>query len=145
MSSSGGGSGGNDIFQSMKKASQRLASVVADTGAKTLLKTDMVFLERDIKSRKQAFGLEVYDILASKSMSSSTASTSLCSEEVQVAFEKCKVDIDALENKLHVKKKERDAIDNIILAGGDAGAASGSGSGAGGMEDKETPGIPATL
>jgi hypothetical protein len=106
----------------------------------------MVFLERDIKSRKQAFGLEVYDILASNSMSSSTASASLCSEEVQVAFEKCKADIDALENKLHVKKMERDAIDNI-LAGGGAGAASGggtTGSGVGGMEDKETPGIPAT-
>ncbi len=97
----------------------------------------MVFLERDIKSRKQAFGLEVYDILASNSMSSSTASASLCSEEVQVAFEKCKADIDALENKLHVKKKERDAIDNIL-----AGTASGGD--AGGMEDKETPGIPAT-
>ncbi len=63
-----------------------------------------------------------------------------------MAFEKCKADIDALENKLHVKKMERDAIDNI-LAGGGAGAASGggtTGSGVGGMEDKETPGIPAT-
>jgi hypothetical protein len=40
MSSSGGGSssGGHDILFGLKKASQRFASVVADTGAKTLLK-----------------------------------------------------------------------------------------------------------
>lgn len=46
-SGSGGGHGGstssssstkNDIFLGFKKASQRLASAVADTGAKTLLK-----------------------------------------------------------------------------------------------------------
>ncbi len=47
MSSSGGGSGGgNDIFQSMKKASQRLASVVADTGAKTLLKVRQLYTNK---------------------------------------------------------------------------------------------------
>ncbi len=53
IGSSGGGHGGstssssstkNDIFLGFKKASQRLASAVADTGAKTLLKVrDIVF------------------------------------------------------------------------------------------------------
>lgn len=109
----------------------------------------MVFLERDIKSRKQAFGIEIYNILASNSLSSSTASASLCSDEVQLAFDKCKSDIEALENKLQTKKLEREAIDNILAGGGVPGAGAGAGSaieggGGGAIEDKETPGIPAT-
>ena len=122
----------------------------------------MVFLERDIKSRKQAFGIEMYDILSSNSISTSSSSSaasvsSPCAEEIRAAFDRCRADIEALENKLHVKKTERDAIDAILAGGGGgatAGAAGGSssssgyvGSGSVGtttMEDKETPGIPTT-
>jgi hypothetical protein len=122
-----------DLLTSMKKASQRFAGAVADTGAKTMLKTDIAFLERDIKSRKHAFGIEIYDILQS---SSATATT----EEVQKAYGLCQNDIKSLESKVNSKRQEMEAIDRTT---------SGSGGGGGFMnsnvvDDAESPGIPST-
>ena len=120
-----------DLLTSMKKASQRFAGAVADTGAKTMLKTDIAFLERDIKSRKQAFGIEIYDILQSSSVAATT-------EEVQKAYELCQNDIKLLESKVNSKRQEMEAIDRTT-----------SGSGGGFMnsnvvDDAESPGIPST-
>ena len=122
-----------DLLTSMKKASQRFAGAVADTGAKTMLKTDIAFLERDIKSRKHAFGIDIYDILQSSSVAATT-------EEVQKAYELCQNDIKLLESKVNSKRQEMEAIDRTT---------SGSGGGGGFMnsnvvDDAESPGIPST-
>lgn len=132
----------SDLLTSMKRASQRFAGAVADTGAKTMLKTDMVFLERDIKTRKEAFGVEIYDIL--KTSDSGAAGVA---SEIQTAFERCQNDIGHLETKVSSKKEEMRAIDRSS-AGGDGGTGGGPGAGAfdaaGGMDEAEAPGIPST-
>ena len=124
-----------DLLTSMKKASQRFAGAVADTGAKTMLKTDIAFLERDIKSRKHAFGIEIYNILQSSSAATAASATS---EEIQKAYDQCQHDIKNLESKVNSKRQEMEAIDRTT-----------SGSGGGFMnsnvvDDAESPGIPST-
>mmetsp|Transcript_1568 Transcript_1568/g.3580 ORF Transcript_1568/g.3580 Transcript_1568/m.3580 type:complete len:150 (-) Transcript_1568:170-619(-) len=147
----------SDLLQSMKRVSQRLVTSVADTGAKTMLKTDMVFLERDIKARKQAFGIEVYDILQSNASSGTTGAATISASDIQKAYEVCHADIQHLENKVNSKKREMDNIDQssgvagTAGVGGAAGAAGAAGVGTSvdlnsvGMDDEpEAPGIPST-
>ncbi|KAL3781319.1 hypothetical protein ACHAW5_007173 [Stephanodiscus triporus] len=95
----------------------------------------MAFLERDIKARKQAFGIIVYDILRSNSIASTTPSATISAADVQRAFEECRGDIEALEDKLRSKRREMEAID-----GGHVGGGGGAGALVG--EDAEAPGIP---
>lgn len=130
----------NNFLASMKMASQRFAGAVADTGAKAMLKTDVVFLERDIAARKHALGVEIYDIL----QTNGPASSSSASDRVQRAFEECRSDIQHLEAKVNSKRGEMEAIDSSSgggVGGGGGGVAAG---GVGGMDDAETPGIPST-
>ncbi|KAL3804150.1 hypothetical protein HJC23_013669 [Cyclotella cryptica] len=71
----------------------------------------MVFLERDIKARKHAFGIQIYDIL---SMNNAATSAS----EIQKAFDECQRDISNLEAKVSTKREEMEAIDrhNVDVA-----------------------------
>ena len=96
----------------------------------------MAFLERDIKARKQSFGIEIYDILQSNAGDASASAS-----EVQKAFEACQADIQHLEAKVNSKREEMVAIDN---SSGGAGATAGGSSSVGGVDDAETPGIPST-
>jgi len=99
---------------------------VADTGAKTMLKTDVAFLERDIKNRKHSFGIQIYDILQSNAKASSSDTVFSASDEIQKAFEECKLDIETLEKKISKKREEMDAIgDHNHHGGGDAGGGDG--------------------
>ena len=89
----------------------------------------MAFIERDMKSRKQAFGIIAYDILKS-----STPQT--LSAELQKSFDEARGDIQAIEAKLVLKKNEMQALDNPQLR-----PTSNNDDGVGG-EDAEAPGIP---
>lgn len=110
----------------MKKASQRLV----DTGAKTMLKTDVVFLERDVKARKQRFGLELYDLLEkledTSSTTSSSSSTTTARREAAIRdmYDECHKDVAVLRGKIDGKVEE---MGNISAAAG--------GSSAGGEQD----------
>lgn len=95
----------------------------------------MAFLERDIKTRKQAFGIEIYDILASNSGDATASAT-----KIQEAYDQCQKDIRQLESKVNSKKGEMESIERSSAGGVGAG---GGGSG-GGIDDAETPGIPST-
>jgi len=101
-----------------------------------------MFLERDIKSRKQEFGIEIFDILQSN--------PTLPSSEVQKAYEVCQADIQKLESKVTTKKREMTAIEESSSGNGDeSGGGGGStvpsfNSVAASMEEAETPGIPST-
>ena len=100
-----------------------------------------MFLERDIKARKQEFGIEMFDILQS--------SPTLPSSEIQKAFDKCQADIQKLESKVNIKKKEMTAIEQSSSGNGDGGGGGGStvptfNSVTADMDEAETPGIPPT-
>ena len=63
----------------------------------------MAFLERDMKSRKQTFGIAAYDIL--KGGSSEVSEVPLPAE-LQTSYEAAHGDIQALDAKLTLKKNE---------------------------------------
>ena len=91
----------------------------------------MAFIERDMKSRKQAFGIIAYDILKSSSTPTQTLSA-----ELQKSFDEARGDIQAIEAKLVLKRNEMQALDNPQLR-----PTSNNDDGVGG-EDAEAPGIP---
>lgn len=99
----------------------------------------MAFLERDIKARKQSFGIEIYDILNNNSTTTTTAAATISSSEIQKAFEQCQADIQHLESKVNSKMREMEAIDASSAGGG-----GGGGMGSVGGDGMETPGIPST-
>eukprot|EP00984_Skeletonema_dohrnii_P023434 scaffold12522_cov152-Skeletonema_dohrnii-CCMP3373.AAC.1 len=100
------------FLDTFKSGSKRFATLVADTGAKTMLKTDVAFLERDIKNRKHTFGIQIYEILQqSNAKSSSTSDTVFsASNDIQTAFEECKLDVETLEKKIEKKREEMGSI-----------------------------------
>lgn len=68
----------------------------------SITKTDMAFLERDMKSRKQTFGIVAYDILKGGSEVSEVP----LPVELQTSYEAAHGDIQALDAKLTLKKNE---------------------------------------
>ena len=82
----------------------------------------MAFLERDIKTRKQTFGVEIYEILESNSGDATASAT-----KIQEAYDQCQKDIRQLESKVNSKRGEMESIERSSAAG-----------------DAETPGIPST-
>jgi len=90
----------------------------------------MAFIERDMKSRKQAFGIIAYDILKS------STPTQTLSAELQKSFDEARGDIQALEAKLVLKRNEMQALDNPQLR------PTGNNDDGVGGEDAEAPGIP---
>mmetsp|Transcript_22310 Transcript_22310/g.31405 ORF Transcript_22310/g.31405 Transcript_22310/m.31405 type:complete len:129 (+) Transcript_22310:63-449(+) len=90
---------------------------VVDAGAKTMLKTDVLFLDREIKTRKQAFGIEVYDL-----MEELEAAENMANEEkeakIRSAFDSARKDIAVIEAKKECKKEEM-----AVLEAADGGGA----------------------
>mmetsp|Transcript_103056 Transcript_103056/g.154480 ORF Transcript_103056/g.154480 Transcript_103056/m.154480 type:complete len:129 (+) Transcript_103056:113-499(+) len=78
---------------------------VVDAGAKTMLKTDIMFLEREIKTRKQAFGIEVYDLMEELEAAESMA-TEEKESKIRSAFDSARKDIAVIQAKKECKKEE---------------------------------------
>lgn len=70
----------------------------------------MVFLEREIKNRKMAFGVEVYDL-----MESLEQDTGMPTEEkeakIRLAFDTARKDIAVVQAKIECKKEEMGVLD----------------------------------
>ena len=105
----------------------------------------MAFLERDIKNRKHTFGIQIYDILQQSAASSSSPSTSdtvfSASEDIQKAFEECKLDIETLEKKIEKKREEMGNIGDGQQQGGGAEGSGGDGESASGRNAELESGI----
>jgi hypothetical protein len=73
-------------------------------------KTDVVFLEREIKNRKMAFGVEVYDLMESLELD-----TGMPTEEkeakIRLAFDTSRKDIAVIQAKIECKKEEMSVLD----------------------------------
>lgn len=78
---------------------------VIDAGAKTMLKTDIVFLDREIKSRKQTFGVEIYDLMAEVE-SDNTLSTTDKETKIRTSFDGARKDIAVIQAKKECKIEE---------------------------------------
>jgi len=78
---------------------------IVDSGAKTMLKTDVVFLEREIKNRKQKFGVEIYEL-----MEALEVDTTLSVEEkegrLRLAFDRARKDVASIKIKIGMKYEE---------------------------------------
>lgn len=98
MSSNGSS---DTIMDKMKRAGRSLV----DTGSKAMLKTDVIFLEREIKQRKQTFGVEVYE-----SMEALEIDNDMTVEEkeqkIRISFDCARKDIAVTQAKIECKKEE---------------------------------------
>mmetsp|Transcript_3559 Transcript_3559/g.9404 ORF Transcript_3559/g.9404 Transcript_3559/m.9404 type:complete len:137 (-) Transcript_3559:298-708(-) len=52
------------LIDRVKKAVNPMVNATAKTMLKVRLRTDVMFLNREINNRKQAFGIEIYDLMA---------------------------------------------------------------------------------
>jgi len=74
-----------------------------------ITKTDILFLEREIKTRKQAFGVEIYDLMAELEASDMPASEK--ESKIRSSFDQARKDIAVIEAKKECKKEEMAVLD----------------------------------
>ena len=70
-----------------------------------LLQTDIAFLDREIKSRKQAFGIEIYDLMEDLESNDNMAIQDKESK-IRSAFDAARKDIAVIQAKKECKKEE---------------------------------------
>lgn len=85
----------------MKKAGKS----VVDAGAKTMLKTDILFLDREIKTRKQKFGIEIYDLMEELENNDDLA-VSEKEAKIRASFDAARKDIAVIQAKKECKNEE---------------------------------------
>lgn len=90
-----------NVMDKMRKAS----STVVNAGAKQMLKMDVVFLEREINTRKQSFGTEIYDLMAELEQSEGMSDQDK-EAKIRAAFDNARKDIAVVEAKKECKKEE---------------------------------------
>jgi len=95
----------------MKKAGR----MVVDSGAKTMLKTDIIFLQREIKSRKQRFGVEVYELMESLEVDSDLTIDEK-EGRIRLAFDRARKDIAVVQAKIDCKQEEMTILEEESAA-----------------------------
>ena len=70
-----------------------------------LLQTDIVFLDREIKLRKQTFGVEIYDLMEELE-SNNQLGTQAKEQKIRNAFDQARKDIAVIQAKKECKKEE---------------------------------------
>mmetsp|Transcript_9184 Transcript_9184/g.25813 ORF Transcript_9184/g.25813 Transcript_9184/m.25813 type:complete len:130 (+) Transcript_9184:55-444(+) len=91
----------NNLLEKAKSMSK----VVVDSGSKTMLKTDIVFLEREVKTRKQKFGVEIYDLMAQLEVDDGM-SVDEKEGKIRLSFDQARKDIVVIQAKIDSKKDE---------------------------------------
>lgn len=84
---------------------KKVGRQVVDTGSKTMLKTDVLLLEREIKQRKQKFGVEVYDSMEELEIDNEMTLEQK-EQKIRLAFDRARKDIAVLQAKMECKKEE---------------------------------------
>jgi hypothetical protein len=80
--------------------------------------TDIVFLDREIKTRKQAFGIEIYDLMADLE-SNEDLSTEEKESKIRASFDAARKDIAVIAAKKECKTEEMHVLDAEGGASGD--------------------------
>ena len=97
----------NSLLDQMK----HMGSSMVHQSKRTMLKTDILFLEREIKSRKQKFGVEVYELmetLESSTSSSNEHDVQELEQQIRQAFDAAKRDVFLAQEKINAKRQELD-------------------------------------
>lgn len=80
-----------------------------------MLKTDILFLEREIKTRKQAFGVEIYDLMEELETADSIP-TAEKEAKIRAAFDQARKDIAVIQAKKECKKEEMSVLETETAA-----------------------------
>ena len=78
---------------------------IIDSHMRILLQTDIVFLDREIKSRKQTFGIEIYDLMEDLENNDSMPVQEK-EAKIRAAFDAARKDIAVIQAKKECKKEE---------------------------------------
>jgi len=100
-----------------KQASRTLV----DTGAKTMLKADVQLLEREIRQRKQKFGVEVYDCMLLLEVDNDMPMEEK-ELKIRMAFDRARKDIAVTQAKIECKKEEIAALEAEMKGASQGGA-----------------------
>lgn len=89
------------LMDKVKKA----VNPMINAGAKTMLKTDVMFLDREINSRKQSFGIEIYDLM--EELEGADGMSEQDKEaKIRASFDNARKDIAVISAKKECKKEE---------------------------------------
>jgi len=89
---------------------KKVGKSMVETGTRTMLKTDVVFLEREIKARKQRFGVEVYDSMQLLEVDNDMSLEDK-ERKIRLAFDQARKDIAVIQAKIECKKEEVALLD----------------------------------
>merc|ERR1712087_373610 len=103
-----------------------------------MLKTDISFLEREIKARKQSFGVRIYDLMVELESNSDLSDTEK-EKQIRFAFDDARKDIAVIQAKIDCKNEEINAMAPVDAT---KPTAQNSGSNPSGAETTSTPTIP---
>lgn len=81
--------------------------------------TDVVFLEREVKTRKQKFGVEIYDLMAQLEVDDGM-SVDEKEGKIRLSFDQARKDISVIQAKIDSKKEEMtktEVVDAIRTSG----------------------------
>eukprot|EP00559_Dactyliosolen_fragilissimus_P008773 CAMPEP_0184855742 /NCGR_PEP_ID=MMETSP0580-20130426/885_1 /TAXON_ID=1118495 /ORGANISM="Dactyliosolen fragilissimus" /LENGTH=130 /DNA_ID=CAMNT_0027350327 /DNA_START=73 /DNA_END=465 /DNA_ORIENTATION=+ len=98
------------FMDKMKKVGRSMV----DTGARTMLKTDIIFLEREIRSRKQQFGVEVYDAMEFLEVDNNMTLDEK-ERKIRLPFDHARKDIAVIQAKIECKKEELSVLEAQAL------------------------------
>jgi len=96
----------------------QMKDMVLHQSKRTMLKTDILFLEREIKSRKQKFGVDVYELMETLTLEDSNDAKEV-EEQISQAFDQAKRDVWLAQEKILVKRRELMNMDGVVVGGGD--------------------------
>lgn len=93
------------VCVSSKVEQERLGRQIMNSLLNILLQTDIVFLDREIKSRKQTFGIEIYDLMEDLE-NDDGLSVQDKEAKIRAAFDAARKDIAVIQAKKECKKEE---------------------------------------
>ncbi|GAX20234.1 hypothetical protein FisN_15Lh286 [Fistulifera solaris] len=93
-------------MDNLKKASKGVMS----SGAKSMLKMDIALLDREIKTRKQTFGIDIYDMMAELE-TNDTFSAEEKEQKIRAIFDAARKDIAVFQAKKDCKLEEMAVMD----------------------------------
>ena len=111
--------------EKMKKAGK----AVADAGKAAKLKAEMALLDREIKVRKEQFGVEVFDLLKNDSsegdhksgisgaVQSALSNVSQQEKDIQTCIDEAKADVALIEGKITSRRREIAALEEEMKTG----------------------------